>query len=79
MSIRVRPITANLTHDTELFSRMVNFLSSRTHMLKSILEASSLELESAKMEVNILLGTKHLHLTQLLIPTCEFKFGTLIQ
>ena len=60
MSIIVRPISANLTHDTELFSRMVLLILSRIPSSKFTSGADSIGLRFAKTEVNIHRGMKHL-------------------
>ena len=64
MSIRVKPISANLTRDTELLERMVIPPLSRTPTSKSTSEDNFTEHPSAKMEEEIPSGTSNSLLTQ---------------
>jgi hypothetical protein len=75
MSIMVRPISANLTHDTEFLARMVIFGLSRTPTPKFISVGSSIELKYVLMEEKILLGTLYLILMLGQTLILEWKFG----
>lgn len=57
MQVAIRPMEANLTHDTEAFGRMVNHTSRRTPSAKSTSEDKCIGLLPAKMEAKTHIGT----------------------
>ena len=78
MSILVRPISANLTHDTEAFERMVNFQSLRIHTSKSTSEEENTKLAPAVKVEDVLSGMIASLSPLDQIPPSESKCGTTI-
>ena len=78
MSILVRPISANLTRDTEVFERMVNIILLRIHTSKSTsVEDNTKPAPAVKVEDD-LSGMTASPSTPEQIPPSESKSGTTI-
>lgn len=75
MSILCRPISANLTHDTEAFERMVTPSPLRTHMSKSTSEEDNTKPAHAVKEEDGLSGTTASPSPQEQILLSESKSG----
>lgn len=78
MSILVRPISANLTRDTEAFERMVNPILFRTHTSKSTSVEDNTKAAPAVKVEDVLSGMIASPSTLAQIPPSESKSGITI-
>ena len=78
MSILVRPISANLTRDTEAFERMVNPILLRTHTSKSTSVEDNTKAAPAVKVEDVLSGMIASLSTPEQIPPSESKSGITI-
>lgn len=79
MQIAIRPMEANLTHDTEFIARMVIFCLYRTPTAKFTLADRSIALLHAIAVEKILIGIRLSTAQLLATPSSKPRFGTMMQ